>query len=438
MSDKIISTEPEKETAFLVGLFLSGQDKSLFEKSMQELAMLADTAEIEILGRYTQNLPKVIPATYIGKGKIEEIKTAAAELGVKTLIFDDDLSPAQARNISDSTECNVVDRTELILDIFSKHAKTKQAKMQVELAQLEYSYSRLKRKWQHLSRIEGGIGFRGPGETQIETDRREIKRKTQLLRERLLEEEKVAHIKRKKRRDFVNISLVGYTNAGKSTLFKALAKEDDVYIADQLFATLDSTTRLLVLKNEDKLVLTDTVGFIRKLPHSLVSSFHTTLLEVTEADLLLHVVDVSDYHCQELMEAVNNVLKEIKADNKETLYVFNKSDLLDSLQDKFFVRMLSEKYPHSVFISAQKGDNLDILKEKIEYFVSRMNKTVILRIPMGLESLISFLHKNGEVYNSDYDPETLEQVLEVKLAPEILQNVKKQIDNFRSLNYINR
>ncbi len=423
-----------KEKVILVGLCKSSLSKSDFADSMQELEMLADTADVDVAKTITQSLSKPVSATYIGKGKINELAELAEELEVKTIIFNDDLSPAQARNISDETKCNIVDRTELILDIFSKHAHTKQSKLQVELAQLEYSYSRLKNMWKHLSRIKGGIGFRGPGEKQIEVDRREIKYRTSIVKKRLADIEVIANTKRKKRVNHVSLSLVGYTNAGKSTLFNTLTKEDR-YTANQLFATLDSKTRAMHIPHERHVVITDTIGFIKKLPHSLVSSFHTTLLEVTEADLLLHVVDASDHKLTSLIESVEKVLKEIGAAEKNTLMVFNKIDLLDTLEHKFIIKELKNKYPDAVFLSAVTGENIDELLARIEYFINKLEQSVELKIPHAMQDLMAYLRKNANVDKVEYT-ET-EQIVSMRISSELYKSVSQQVDEWKMSKYIN-
>lgn len=417
------------EKVFIAGLHLKSTHRDETRQSMEELALLAESAGVCVDEIFIQSLTKVQSATYLGKGKLAEIKDLAEQRDITTIIFDDNLSPAQARNISDFTRCNVVDRTELILDIFSRHARTKQAKLQVELAQLQYSYSRLKNMWKHLSRIKGGIGFRGPGETQIEVDRREIQKKITILNNRLNEIEKVAHNKRKRRQNIISVALVGYTNAGKSTLFNALTDENR-YAANQLFATLDAKTRSMFLPASNKqVVLTDTIGFIKKLPHDLVSSFHTTLMEVNEADLLLHVVDISHPLLDDYIESVEDVLREIKAFDKNILLVFNKVDALKSLHHKFLIKDLKSRYTDSVFISAKTGENLDGLIEKINSFVISSQKLKTLKVPMAMQSLTSFLHKNAEIIDIDYDGD--EQIINLRIEPKLYQNVLKQIQDYK-------
>ncbi len=394
---------------------------------MEELGRLADTAEAEVIGVFIQSRQKPIPATFIGKGKILEIKAEADKESVGTLIFNDNLTPAQARNIAKLTHCNVVDRTELILDIFALHARTKQAKCQVELAQLEYNYSKLRNLWQHLSRIEGGIGTRGPGEKQIEIDRREIKRKITLLKDQLKVIEKETQVKRQKRKDYLSIALVGYTNAGKSTLFNRMTREE-IYVADQLFATLDSTSRALYLDGKENIVVTDTIGFIDKLPHTLVSAFHSTLIEVEEADLLMHVVDASNPMLFQYIESVEKVLKELKAHQKNILMVFNKCDTVKPVQLAFLRKKLLGEYPHAVFISAAFDENLDDLTEKVRYFIDRQKRRITLQVPVELQSLISFLYDHAQVHEKVYNDEDRVFEMDITVDVRLIKNINRQIE----------
>ncbi|OQX71296.1 MAG: GTPase HflX [Candidatus Cloacimonas sp. 4484_275] len=427
----------EKEKVFLIGVFCGEDSRENYSDSIEELKSLAETAELEIEKVFVQFLAKPNSSTYLGKGKIREIANQAKSKKIKTLVFNDNLSPAQSRNISNLTRCNVVDRTELILDIFAKHAKTKQAKLQVELAQLEYSYTKLKNLWRHLSRIEGGIGFRGPGEKQIEIDRREIRKRVALLKSKLEEIKKNSITKRKKRHNFTAVSLVGYTNAGKSTLFNLLTKEKR-FVADQLFATLDSTTRAIFLPSKEKVVITDTVGFIKNLPHKLISSFHSTLLEVTEADLLLHIVDISHSKLLEHIEAVENVLKEIGANEKNILLVFNKCDKLNDKYYKFLRKKLIELYPDSVFISAKENVGITDLVEKLEEFCERLKKLTTIRVPIQLQSLISFIHKNAEILEENFNMKDNEQVMRVKIPRRLFPKIQEQIINYKIKEFINK
>jgi len=425
----------KKEKIILIGLNIKGQNIEDYHDSMEELKLLAETADLEIIQIIIQNLKKPNISTFIGKGKLHEISNLSKKLKTNILVFNDNLTPAQSRNISNLTRCNVVDRTELILDIFAKHARTKQAKLQVELAQLEYSYTKLKRLWKHLSRIQGGIGFRGPGETQIETDRRDIRKRTSILKKKIKEIDKNTLIKRKKRSKFLSISMVGYTNAGKTTLFNKLTNEK-LYTADQLFATLDSTTRSLNLKSNEKIVLSDTIGFIKKLPHKLVSSFHSTLLEVLEANLLLHVIDISHPNLTDYINSVNSVLQEIGVEDKDILCAFNKCDLIEEKLFPFLKKKMLEEHPDSIFISAKNNEGIDILIEKIEEFVKRIKKEIILKIPAQLRKLISFIYENAEVLDNQYENKSDEQVLRLIIDRQLLPGIKKQVENFRLKEYL--
>ncbi len=427
----------EREKVFLVGVVWEGESKDHFEDSMNELRHLAKTADVDVIDSFVQALKRPNTGTYVGKGKLQEIANLAKSKHVHTLIFNNNLSPSQSRNISDVTRCNVVDRTEIILDIFAKHARTRQAKMQVELAQLEYAYTKLKRLWKHLSRIQGGIGFRGPGETQIEVDRREIRKKIQILKTRLKDIETTTRTKRKKRQNIIAVSLVGYTNAGKSTLFNKLTKEN-LYTADQLFATLDSTTRTIPLDIKNKLVITDTIGFIRKLPHKLITSFHSTLLDVIEADLLLHVVDISHPNVLELMESVESVLDEIKVNNKNILAVFNKIDLASGTHFKFIKKKMLADYPDSVFISAKSGEGITELRTKIMEFVNNQNSIIELKVPIDLPNLIAFIRKNAEVIDEKQNLKENILVMQLKISRQLLPDIKKQIDKYNLIKYINK
>lgn len=421
---------------FLIGVNSESEDRDQFTESMEELNRLTQTAGAEIIRIFSQNLKKTDTATYIGSGKLREIRNAARQLGVNTLIFNNNLSPSQARNISDSTGCNVVDRTELILDIFATHARTRQAKLQVELAQLEYSFTKLKHMWKHLSRIEGGIGFRGPGEKQIEVDRREIRKRINILKEKLEEIKTASLVKRKKRQIYPSISLVGYTNAGKSTLFNKITSENR-YTADQLFATLDALTRIIKLSSGEKAILTDTIGFINDLPHKLISSFHSTLLEVLKADLLLHVVDVSHPSMFDNIEAVNKVLRELGVERKNILYVFNKTDRMTGNYYVFLRKKIINKFPDSVFISALSGIGLESLDHKIQEFFRLRKRSQILKIPLALTNLIKFLRENAEVIDEKADLTEKVNVMEVKISRKLYPNVIKQIEDYKLKEYIN-
>ncbi len=363
------------ETAVLVGLIQQEQTPEQVTEYLDELAFLAETAGATTIKRFTQRLPRPDSKTFVGKGKLEEIKDYCRGKNVTLVIFDDELTGSQLLNIEKEVGVKIIDRSDLILDIFASRARTSQAKVQVELAQYQYLLPRLKGMWTHLERQGGGIGSRGPGETEIETDRRIIKDKISLLRKRLGDIDKQAFTQRKERGEFIRVALVGYTNVGKSTIMTLLSKSD-VFAENKLFATLDTTTRKVVFENTPFL-LSDTVGFIRKLPHHLVESFKSTLDEVREADILLHVIDVSHPQYEEQIGVVNKTLQELKAFDKPILSVFNKMDMYiertfdDWLEDQVkeeLLQDLKDKWnlateQNCVFVSAVEKMNIDELKE---------------------------------------------------------------------------
>ncbi len=326
----VISLTPPVERAILVGAPMKrSTTKHHVDEHLDELERLADTAGAEVVGRLTQQLDRPHPGTYLGSGKIDELRDLVAAREATLIIFDDELSPAQGRNVEQLTNTRVMDRAELILDIFATRARTSEAKMQVELAQLEYTLPRLTRMWTHLEKFRGGIGMRGPGETQLETDRRLINHRIKVLKERLTEVQRSREVQRQGRRGLFRAALVGYTNAGKSSILRGISGAGEVFVEDRLFATLDPLTREVMLDERHKVLLTDTVGFVRKLPHQLVASFRATLEETLAADLLLHVVDVSHPTWEEQRFVVDEVLAEIGARERPMLYVFNKIDQLE-------------------------------------------------------------------------------------------------------------
>ncbi len=365
----------DEERTVLVGLIQDDQTNEQVAEYLDELAFLSETAGAVAVKRFTQKLPHPDSRTFVGKGKLEEIKNYVAAKNIHLVIFDDELTGSQILNIEKELGVKTIDRSDLILDIFASRARTAQAKVQVELAQYQYLLPRLKGMWKHLERQGGGIGTRGPGETEIETDRRIVKDKISLLRKRLGEIDKQAFTQRKERGELIRVALVGYTNVGKSTLMNVLSKSD-VFAENKLFATLDTTTRKVVLENTPFL-LSDTVGFIRKLPHHLVESFKSTLDEVREADILLHVVDISHPQYEEQIGVVNKTLQELKAFDKPILTIFNKMDLyteknfdewLDESVQQEILRELKEKWDEAtdnncVFVSAQEKNNIDALRE---------------------------------------------------------------------------
>jgi GTP-binding protein HflX len=350
---------PRWENTVLVGH--AGRDRTQLERSLEELALLADTAGGRVVGTLVQRRGSVHPATFVGKGKLEELKAMVGERKADVIIFDDDLSPAQVRNLEKATDRKVIDRSELILDIFARRARTRESRLQVELAQLEYTLPRLTGMWKHLERQAGGIGTRGPGETQLETDRRLVRERIARLKAALEGVERERETQRHRRRREFRAALVGYTNAGKSTLFNALTRAD-VFVENRLFATLDSTTRQMVSRDREVVLLTDTVGFIRKLPHHLVASFHSTLVEAIEADLLVHVVDAADAGFRGQISAVDDVLDQILGETRPPrLLVFNKSDRLD--EDS--VAALRAEFDGSLVLSARTRDGLDTLRREL-------------------------------------------------------------------------
>lgn len=383
-------TIKEIESAVLIGLITPSQNEEKSKEYLDELAFLTLTAGGEADKRFVQKLEFPNPKTFLGAGKLEEVKTYIKEKNIGTAIFDDELSPAQLRNIERELECKVLDRTNLILDIFAQRATTSYAVTQVELAQYQYLLPRLTGMWTHLERQKGGIGLRGPGETEIETDRRIVRDKIALLRTKLKEIDKQMAVQRKNRGKMVRVALVGYTNVGKSTLMNVISKSD-VFAENKLFATLDTTVRKVVVKNIPFL-LTDTVGFIRKLPTQLIESFKSTLDEVREADLLLHVVDISHPNFEDHIHSVNTILQEIKSADKPTIMVFNKIDTYQHLTideddlvtektkahytlEEWQKTYMSKENEKAIFISALNKDNLDAFKDLVYESVKEIHIT---------------------------------------------------------------
>jgi len=385
----MIENSPIIETAVLVGLITPDQDENQAKEYLEELEFLADTAGAVVKKHFLQRLDMPNHSTFVGSGKLDEIAEYIKANDVDTVIFDDDLTPSQLRNIEKTLECKILDRTFLILDIFAKRAQTAHAKTQVMLAQYQYMLPRLIRLWTHLERQRGGIGMRGPGESQIETDRRIILDKIALLKEQLIKIDKQKATQRKNRGKLVRVALVGYTNVGKSTMMNLLSKSD-VFAENKLFATLDTTVRKMVVGNLPFL-LADTVGFIRKLPHGLVESFKSTLDEVRESDMLMHIVDISHPGFEEQIEVVNRTLNEIKAGDKPTIYVFNKIDAFtyvekheDDLSPKTRKNISLEEWESSwmaknntpsLFVSALKKLHIEDLKKALYEEVKKIHVT---------------------------------------------------------------
>jgi GTP-binding protein HflX len=374
----------------------AGARKAL-DEHLRELERLADTAGAEIVGELTQQLDRPHPGTYLGKGKIEELRLMVNEKRASLIIFDDELSPSQAKNVEDAVGTRVVDRAELILDIFATRARSSEAKMQVELAQLEYTLPRLTRMWTHLEKFRGGIGVRGPGETQLETDRRLINHRIKLLKERLVHVQQNRAVQRQSRAGAFKASLVGYTNAGKSSILRGLTGSTDVFVEDRLFATLDPLTREVELGENARVLVTDTVGFIRKLPHHLVASFRATLEETRDADLLLHVVDASHPQWEEQRMVVDQVLLELGLVEQPVLLVFNKMDLLSEEAALALQERVTALVPNTVFVSTQTDDGLDPLLRALRHAMRARRPIAEVWLSHSDGRLMAEIHAQGEV-----------------------------------------
>lgn len=385
------------ERAFLVGVILPDHPAT-DENPLEELRGLAEAAGAIVTGGLIQKRQNIIPGTYIGKGKLEELKAAVVANDVDVVIFDNDLSPGQVRNLEKATNVKVIDRSELILDIFATRARTVEAKLQVELAQLEYSLPRLKQMWTHLSRITGGIGLRGPGETQLEEDRRLVAERIRDLKERLAEVQARKEREVASRQEEYTISLVGYTNAGKSSLMNALTGAG-VHVADQLFSTLDTRTRKWHIPDWGQVLLSDTVGFIRKLPHHLVASFKATLEEARQARLLLHVVDASNSAAEEHIKAVKEVLEEMGCADKPTLLVLNKIDIL---ADRSYLDVLMKHHPRAVAVSAVTRQGLDQLELAVIEALSAEFVDTEIELDAGNGKVLAYLSAHAEIYHQEH------------------------------------
>ncbi|MHB1688549.1 MAG: GTPase HflX [Ignavibacteriaceae bacterium] len=391
--------KPKKERAILVAVDTKDLNREIVEEHLAELEELAVTAGAETIIKIVQERYTFDSAFYIGKGKAEELASLVEINDINLVIFDDDLSPVQVRNLERLIERKIVDRSGLILDIFASRAKTKEAKTQVELAQLQYMLPRLTRAWTHLSKQYGGIGTKGPGETQIETDRRIIRTRISLLKEKLNKIESQRDTQSQGRKDFVRISLVGYTNAGKSTLFNLLT-HSKVFAEDKLFATLDSTTRIFNLTNDYKVLMSDTVGFIRKLPPHLIASFKSTLNEVRDADIILHVVDLSHAYFEDHIAVVDQTLKELGCENKNQIKIFNKLDLVEDKNRTQFVR---NNFENGVIISAERGINISGLKEKIVGMIEESFVEEKVDLQLTDSKKAAAIHSLAHVLSTKYD-----------------------------------
>jgi GTP-binding protein HflX len=373
------------------------------DEHLEELARLVDTAGAEVVGTLTQVVDRPHPGTYLGSGKLEELGLRIGELGATLIVFDDELTPAQARNIEQATNTRVMDRAELILDIFATRARSSEARMQVELAQLEYTLPRLTRMWTHLDTYKGGIGMRGPGETQLETDRRLIQHRIKVIKERLVDVERAREVQRRQRTHQFKAALVGYTNAGKSSILRAMANDRAVFVEDRLFATLDPLTREVDVGEGYTVLLTDTVGFIRKLPHHLVASFRATLAEAREADLLLHVVDVSHPSWEEHRVVVDEVLADLGLQARPARLVCNKMDAVPDDERDGLVERVHNLVPEALFVSAHTPGGLEPLRAELVAAIRRQRPTVSLRLAAHQGAMLATLHRDGEVLEQRSD-----------------------------------
>jgi GTPase len=416
----------KKESAVLLGVLVRGDLRREFTNPLEELELLSNTAGIAVFDKVVQRLDRPNPATYCGSGTVEKVKQLAEETGADTIICDNDLSPAQLRNLEKICKLKVVDRTDLILDIFARHAKTNQARLQVELAQLEYARPRLRKMWSHLEGEQGGVGFRGPGEKQLEMDKRMLGKRVKDLKGRLkdIRERKVREVST--RSQIHTVALVGYTNAGKSTLFGRLT-DSDPYIADKLFATLDTKTRPFQVKTRLKGVLSDTVGFIDHLPHRLVESFHATLEEVLQADLLVHVVDVSGDDPLRQVEAVDTVLKQVGCVDRPMIMALNKVDLADPAMLPFFIKRL----PRSVPISAKSGAGVDQLREAIADELTKNDRPCRVSSPMSEGRFIAALEARASALTRKFKGQRL--VIDMTISEDFLNQALRMSNDRQSI-----
>jgi GTPase len=388
---------------------------------LEELTRLVDTAGAEVVGRISQHIAAPNPATLIGEGKVEEVADEVASADASLVIFDEELSPVQGVNLERQLKVRVMDRAEVILDIFSTRARSHEAKLQVELAQLQYLLPRLTRMWTHLSRIRGGIGLRGPGETQLETDRRIIRRKIQGLKAKLKDVEKHRENIRSGRDPMLSVALVGYTNAGKSSILRGLSGQHEIVVEDRLFATLDTLTREVDLGENQRARVTDTVGFIRKLPHHLVASFRATLEEARAADVLLHVIDGSHPDWEGQLKVVAKVLSELGLADRPVLPVFNKIDAV--LDAQAFTRRVRELYPTAVITSTMRTDGLAPLKARLRELERAGRVAVKVRLPLAEGARLAELYREGEVLSRDQVGESYE--IMVRLEPSKLERLRR-------------
>jgi len=411
----------------LVGVELMGKNARFVEESLEELAFLTSSANAEVTCQTTQRRERIDPACFIGRGKASEIKNLCAEQEITTVIFDDDLSPAQQRNLEEIIKCKVIDRTRLILDIFASRARTREGKLQVELAQLTYLLPRLTGKGVTLAQQVGGIGVRGPGEKKLEYDRRKVEERISKLQKEInkVSEHREQQRQRRQRVPLPIIAIVGYTNSGKTTLLNTLTSSH-VFVEDKLFSTLDPTIRGLILPNKEKVLLVDTVGFIHKLPHQLVAAFRATLEEVTSSDLLLHIVDTSHPEFQKQIVAVEKVLQELDALGKPMITIFNKMDLI---KNKPLLPRLKRKYKDSINISAKKGLGLDRLYDRIIEHFGKDRSTIELVIPQARSDLVNLVYEKGTVLSRKYNGKDI--LLQAQLDQKTVQRLKEFIKKKR-------
>jgi GTP-binding protein HflX len=417
----------QRERALLIGLEQDGVSKWDLRDSMEELRELANSAGAEVVDTVTQKLAKPTAPFYIGKGKAESLKSSVQDQRVTSVIFNDELSPAQGRNLENLLARKVLDRTQLILDIFAQRARSREGRLQIELAQLQYLLPRLTRMWNHLSRQTGGIGTRGPGETQLEVDRRRVQERIARLERELEGVRRVRNEQRRgrKRHQWPVAAVVGYTNAGKSTLLNLMTGAD-VLAANKLFATLDPTTRSFTLPNKQRVLLTDTVGFLRKLPHTLIESFKATLEEVREADLLIHVVDLNHPRVDEQMQAVDSVINELDAFGKQTLIAFNKIDLLE---DPGLAAIYRQRFSGSVAISAKTGQGIDEFVSALQSCLGAWRLRSRFRVPLSESNLIAEIHRVGHVLDLRYEGD--EAVITAHVPP----HLEQKLGNFAEMRF---
>ncbi len=414
-------TKKTIERAMLVALDTKEFSREVVEEHLAELEELADTAGAETIFKIIQTKSKMDSAYYIGKGKAEELAQLVELNDINIIIFDDDLTPVQVRNLETLFKKKVIDRSGLILDIFASRAKTKEAKTQVELAQLQYMLPRLTRAWTHLSKQYGGIGTKGPGETQIETDRRIIRTRIAHLKEKLTQIESHRTTQNAGRKNTIRIAIAGYTNAGKSTLFNLLTSAD-VFAEDKLFATLDSTTRNLDVYQTEKILISDTVGFIRKLPPQLVASFKSTLSEVREADIIFHVVDVSHPYYEDHIKVVDETLKDFGSKDKKVVLIFNKIDLL---KDKSKINFIRNNHKDCILISAKRGMNISLLKSKLRELIEDNFVEEKIRLKLNESKKVSQIHSLAEVIKTDYTDDEIK--IHYKSSRQNSEKIKKII-----------